>query len=216
MGKLIKILAGLVFFLIAAVALAIWLIPLDSYKSEITRLAREATGRDLIINGDISLSVWPEIGLEVHDVTFSNAEGAHEPLMASMKSLVLGVELMPLFSGELRVNRLTLNEPELHLETFKGGGNNWTFPAEAEASPESEPADGPGLAGIKLENVTLEGGTITLRDGKAALLELIAGSYFIFADRPLEIEAKAQALLTDEARSLIARLRGVLEQVSPL
>jgi len=171
MGKFFKILAGLVFFLIAAVALAIWLIPLDSYKSEITRLAREATGRDLIINGDISLSVWPEIGLEVHDVTFSNAEGAHEPLMASMKSLVLGVELMPLFSGELRVNRLTLNEPELHLETFKGGGNNWTFPAEAEASPESEPADGPGLAGIKLENVTLEGGTITLRDGKAGTVD---------------------------------------------
>jgi len=54
-----------------------------------------------------------------------------------------------------------------------------------------------------------------LKERAKTLLELIAGSYFIFADRPLEIEAKAQALLTDEARSLIARLRGVLEQVSP-
>lgn len=171
MGKLIKILAGLVFFLIAAVALAIWLIPLDSYKAEITRLAREATGRDLIIKGDISLSVWPEIGLEVHDVTFSNAEGAHEPLMASMKSLVLGVELMPLFSGDLRVNRLTLNEPELHLETFKGGGNNWTFPENSEASPPTENSGDTGIAGIKLENVSLEGGTITLRDGAAGTVD---------------------------------------------
>ena len=55
----------------------------------------------------------------------------------------------------------------------------------------------------------------SLKERAKTLLELIAGSYFIFADRPLEIETKAQALLTDEARTLIARLRAVLEQASP-
>lgn len=192
MGKFIKILAGLIFFVVAAVALAIWLIPLDTYKGEITRLAREATGRDLVINGDISLSVWPEIGIEVHDVTFANAEGAHEPLMASMKSLVLGVELMPLFSGDLRVNRLTLNEPELNLETFKGGGNNWTFPADAGPAPESTSEGGIGLSGIKLENVTLEGGTITFRDGVAGTIDrlddIAIGLELAGLDQPLVID----------------------------
>src|SRR6201991_538216 len=47
----------------------------------------------------------------------------------------------------------------------------------------------------------------SLKERAKTLLELIAGSYFIFADRPLEIEAKAQALLTDENRALITKLR---------
>jgi glutamyl-tRNA synthetase len=54
----------------------------------------------------------------------------------------------------------------------------------------------------------------SLKERAKTLLELIAGSYFIFADRPLEIEAKAEALLTDENRVLIGRLRDVLQQVS--
>ena len=53
----------------------------------------------------------------------------------------------------------------------------------------------------------------SLKERAKTLLELIAGSYFIFADRPLEIEAKAQALLTDENRALITKLRSALEAV---
>src|SRR4249920_637384 len=47
----------------------------------------------------------------------------------------------------------------------------------------------------------------SLKERAKTLLELIAGSYFIFADRPLEIEPKAEALLTDDNRALIGRLR---------
>jgi glutamyl-tRNA synthetase len=55
----------------------------------------------------------------------------------------------------------------------------------------------------------------SLKERAKTLIELIAASYFIFADRPLEIEAKALALLTDENRALVGRLHGVLEGVSP-
>src|SRR4030081_1327206 len=47
------------------------------------------------------------------------------------------------------------------------------------------------------------------------LIELIAGAYFIFADRPLEIEPKAATVLTPENRALIGRLRQALEAVTP-
>ena len=54
----------------------------------------------------------------------------------------------------------------------------------------------------------------SLKERAKTLLELIAGSYFIFADRPLEIEPKALALLTPETRALIGQLRGALESVT--
>jgi len=44
---------------------------------------------------------------------------------------------------------------------------------------------------------------------------LIDASYFIFADRPIEIEPKAQALLTPENRALLAKLKAVLGAVTP-
>ena len=55
----------------------------------------------------------------------------------------------------------------------------------------------------------------SLKERAKTLIELIDGSYFIFADRPLQIEPKAQALLTPETRALIGRLSAALEAVSP-
>src|SRR6266852_3546656 len=57
--------------------------------------------------------------------------------------------------------------------------------------------------------------TPSLKERAKTLIELIDGSYFIFADRPLEIEPKAAALLTPQNRELIGRLRLALEAVTP-
>lgn len=55
----------------------------------------------------------------------------------------------------------------------------------------------------------------SLKERAKTLLELIDGSYFIFADRPLEVDSKAAALLTPENRQLIGRLRTALEAAAP-
>jgi glutamyl-tRNA synthetase len=55
----------------------------------------------------------------------------------------------------------------------------------------------------------------SLKERAKTLIELIDGAYFIFADRPLQIEPKAQALLSPETRALIGRLRATLETVAP-
>jgi glutamyl-tRNA synthetase len=55
----------------------------------------------------------------------------------------------------------------------------------------------------------------SLKERAKTLIELIDGSYFIFADRPLEIEPKALGVLTGENRELVARLRAALEAVDP-
>ncbi|MEO6840112.1 MAG: glutamate--tRNA ligase [Bradyrhizobium sp.] len=55
----------------------------------------------------------------------------------------------------------------------------------------------------------------SLKERAKTLIELIDSAYFIFADRPLQIEPKAAALLTAESRELIGRLRAALEAVTP-
>jgi glutamyl-tRNA synthetase len=54
----------------------------------------------------------------------------------------------------------------------------------------------------------------SLKERAKTLIELIDSAYYIFADRPLEMDPKAAALLTPENRDLIARLRAALEGVT--
>jgi glutamyl-tRNA synthetase len=53
----------------------------------------------------------------------------------------------------------------------------------------------------------------SLKERAKTLIELIDGAYYIFADRPLEIDTKAASLLTPENRLLIGRLRVALWEV---
>ncbi|BAL76544.1 glutamate--tRNA ligase [Bradyrhizobium cosmicum] len=52
-----------------------------------------------------------------------------------------------------------------------------------------------------------------LKERAKTLIELIDSAYFIFADRPLELDPKAAALLTAENRKLIGQLHSALEKV---
>jgi glutamyl-tRNA synthetase len=54
-----------------------------------------------------------------------------------------------------------------------------------------------------------------LKERAKTLVELIDNANFIFADRPLAMEPKAEALLTPETRALIGRIRPALAAVEP-
>src|SRR3954466_3873505 len=78
----------------------------------------------------------------------------------------------------------------------------------------------PSRSDIKLKlNATTRAQLLTampsLKERAKTLIELIDGAYYIFADRPLEIEPRAAALLTPENRELISRVRRALEAVEP-
>ena len=53
----------------------------------------------------------------------------------------------------------------------------------------------------------------SLKERAKTLIELLDSSRFLWADRPLRLEDKAQALLTPEARGIIATLVGEFEAI---
>src|SRR5204863_7831565 len=54
-----------------------------------------------------------------------------------------------------------------------------------------------------------------LKERAKTLLDLIDGAHFIFADRPLALDAKAAALATPDTREMVGKLKDVLQAVSP-
>jgi AsmA protein len=85
------------------------------------------TGRDLVIDGDVSITLWPVLGVETGPVTFGNADWAGAEPMLSAQSLAIGISAPDLLRGDIRVRRIVANAPMLRLATRADGRGNWEF-----------------------------------------------------------------------------------------
>lgn len=160
-----------VVLLIAAVVALPFLLPTSVYKEQIIEQTRLATGRALAIDGDLRLSFWPALGVEVEKVRFANAAGAAEADMATMDKLVVGAELWPLLGGALKVTEIRLVNPAINLEIDEKGRGNWLFEPQAGSPGAAAPAEttpaSTSSADFSFRDVTLSSGTLTYRDKRS-------------------------------------------------
>ena len=99
----------------------------NDYKQKITAQVKANTGRELIIQDDISLSFFPWIGIKLGATQLSNPEGfANEPF-ASIESVAIRIKFMPLLQGQTKIDTVSLEGLQLKLISNKKGKNNWTF-----------------------------------------------------------------------------------------
>ena len=174
-----KVLIGigvLVVLAIAAILVAPSFVDWNSYKPEIAARAKLATGRDLAIDGDISLSILPSPTLAVEKVRFANVDGGSAPDMATLEALEVRVAFMPLLHGEIQVESVALVEPTILLEKLADGRVNWDVApaggADAAAATPRQGAGGNGLA-VRLDSIEIENGTLIYRDAAAGSEERI-------------------------------------------
>src|SRR3546814_20305799 len=88
-GTILKIAGLLVVALIVAGVVVVQNMDFNEYKGLIAAKAKEATGRDLAINGDLKLNLLPlSPSLVVNDVRFANADWGSRPTMAVITRFV--------------------------------------------------------------------------------------------------------------------------------
>lgn len=135
MKKILAVIGAVLVVIIAALLIIPSLIDWNSYKPQITQAVHEATGRNLDIRGDLSMSVLPFPALSVEKVSLGNLPGAQDPDMVSVEEVRVSVALMPLLTGNVQVTEISLIDPVISIETFEDGSNNLVFdPAQAVTS----------------------------------------------------------------------------------
>lgn len=152
----------------------------NDYKREITAETKKATGRDLIIDGDLDFSILPSLRLTVKNARFANIKGGSSPNMVKLKALDIQVRLLPLLQRRFEAEAITLVEPEILLERLADGRVNWEIaPSDPAASRPSGGATAPGSDSsareIQLDNLRIRRGTVIYRDAQAGTEERIAG-----------------------------------------
>ena len=179
MKKLFLILGALVVLMVAAVIAAPFLIPTETIKSQLAAQVESATGRKLTVDGDLDLSLIPNVAVQMSDVHFANAPGSDVSDMVSLDELKVVLQVMPLLSGAVEVSEFVLIEPNIHLEVDAEGNPNWEMQGagggDAEAAETtSEEADGSlPISELKLGDIRLENGRLTFVDHAAGTQEKI-------------------------------------------
>jgi AsmA protein len=154
-------LLGVVGLVVLAMLLVVWLVDPNDYKDEVAAAVKKETGRDLELEGDLSLSVFPWLALELGPARLGNPEGFGPGPFVSVRKADVGVKLLPLVRGMLEVRRLELEGLQLNLVKNEQGRTNWedlTEPSPTETPQPAEPADGalPDIAGLSIKDSALD------------------------------------------------------------
>jgi uncharacterized protein involved in outer membrane biogenesis len=172
--RLRTVAAAVVVLVVAAVVTAVAVVTnmdFSQYKGLIEAKAKEATGRDLAIRGELKVVVGLSPALAVSDVTFANAPWGTRPQMVTARRFEAQIDLFPLLFGDVRVRRLVLLDPDILLETNASGRGNWEFDtvgAPPASTPQPAPTDKSGkpLNLPQVNAVEIRNAKLVYRDGK--------------------------------------------------
>src|SRR5690606_14730470 len=125
LGKILGIIfLGLLLILVGlGFALTHWFDPND-YKDEIRQLARDKANLELTLNGDIGWSLFPWLGLELHQTTLASAQTPQQPF-AELRMLGLSVRVLPLLRKEVQMSDIRIDGLNLTLQRDEKGHGNW-------------------------------------------------------------------------------------------
>ncbi|MEO6306272.1 MAG: AsmA-like C-terminal region-containing protein [Nitrospiraceae bacterium] len=174
-----KVVMGLliVIALVVGVILALpFLIDLNKYQDQYKPLIESALNRKVQLQ-DIRLTIWPRIGASVAGVSVLDVPAFGSSPFMSLTSLDVGIKFMPLLSGKVEVEDITLRNPVITVIKNKNGVLNVSTigrtGVELPKTPSRAPipsTEGPLkiLALLAVDRVFIAGGKLTYRDLSAA------------------------------------------------
>ncbi len=203
MKKTFKILAIVLGSLVALLIVGAVVVTLtfdpNKYKDDIIQLVKQQTGRDLKIDGKISLSLFPWIGAELPALQLSNATGFDKKPFAEVKQAGIAVKLLPLLRQQVVVKQVTLDGLRLRLAKNRAGVTNWddmTGAKQAAKPAETKAAAGAptALGGVAIGGVHIRDAEVTWDDQASGAaysvkhLELKTGQLAVGAPADIKLD----------------------------
>ncbi len=124
LGAFVSILVLLI--ILTAVCLVTFVNP-NRFKPLIAEQVLKYTGRQLTIEGDLSWSLFPYLGVKTGHIVLSNPAGFEQKVFAEMQHATIGVKLFPLLHNRIESSGILLDGLKLNLITEANGKNNWQF-----------------------------------------------------------------------------------------
>lgn len=140
---IVSILVFAVLFVVVITGIFLAVFDANEYKQEVSDLVREQTGRELQFYGDVSLTIYPVLGMELGGMSFSNAPGFGAADMIKVNKASISVDVGSLIAFNPQVNQLILDDLEINLQKNAAGVTNWDdllVAADSAATQSQDPA----------------------------------------------------------------------------
>jgi len=145
-GKILGlVLLGLLLVIVALGFALTHLFDPNDYKEEIRQIARDKAHIELTLNGDIGWSLFPWLGLELHEASVATLIKPTEPY-ADLQMLGLSVRVLPLLRREVQMSDVRVEGLNLRLNRDKNGHGNWEDIGKLQATAGATPAGTPAPA----------------------------------------------------------------------
>lgn len=184
MGKLLRIAAYSLGALVLLIVVAAIVIPLvvdpNDYKDDIAEAVEAKTGRQLVMEGDLGLSVFPWLALDIGPTRLANAPGFSDRPFAAVEQVSVRIKLLPLLRRQIEMDTVILDGLQVSLETRADGSTNWAdLVAEGAKEPRPEPENTSdselALAGLAIGGVRISDANVVWDDKQKKARYEIAG-----------------------------------------
>ncbi|MBD1601558.1 AsmA family protein [Pseudomonas typographi] len=208
-GKILGIFVlGLLLILVALGFALTHLFDPNDYKDEIRKLARDRAHVELTLNGDIGWSLFPWLGLELHDASVATLQNPSTPF-ADLQLLGLSVRVLPLLRKEVQMSDVRVDGLNLKLARDASGHGNWqdigtpladgqqptTPPTAGNDGPQTPPARSERPMKLDIDSLTVNNATVTYSDAQsgrnftAESIQLSTGAVRESSDIPVKLTA---------------------------
>ena len=199
MKRILLILAGIFGLLLVAALTVPFFVPKSVYKMQIEKAASGALNREVVLTGDVGISVFPRISASVGGVTVANPEGFSTPNLIEAGELRGSVKWLPLLSRRVEVQEISFVDANVQLEKLADGRTNWDF-GSSDAETPAAPSEGGGV-NASIGKASLKNASLTYRDAAAgkeyALKDLNLDASMQGFDKPLK--ADVDGVFQDQA-----------------
>jgi AsmA protein len=163
------IVGGVGVLLGAAAAYLLTLLSPDNVRAQVEKAVEAATGRDLSIQGEVGVALWPVFGVSAKDVSLANVAGGVAPVLAQAREVKVGVAIWPLLDREIEVHELVIEGPTLNLEVDAKGAPNWVFtpPPAAVPPPQGPTAPAPAAPKLTVHTVRVIDGAVSYANAQS-------------------------------------------------
>ncbi|WP_460368766.1 AsmA family protein [Pseudomonas sp. Tul1A2] len=186
-GKILGlVLLGLLLIIVAAGFALTHLFDPNDYKDEIRQIARDKAHIELTLNGDIGWSLFPWLGLELHEASVATLINPTEPY-ADLQMLGLSVRVLPLLRREVQMSDVRVEGLNLRLKRDKNGHGNWedigkvptaAAPAGTPAPASTAAAEAPAQPEKPPQPIRLDIDSLTVNNARVEYNDELTGKQF--------------------------------------
>ncbi len=142
----------------------------NAYKDRFSAMVKERTGHTLTIGGDIKLSVFPWVALELGSVQLSNAPGFGATPLAQAQHASVRIKLWPLLHKQVQIDKISVDGLRMQLARNAGGQVNWqglVVSGGDKTAPDTAAAAGSSLAVMEVGGIELRNASLVWDDRRA-------------------------------------------------